>query len=642
VPAAALVPAAPDDPAVPLTLLPATPLPATPLPLLPATPVVPAAPLVPGSPAAPPLVPAAPTGSAPPVPVVAGAPAVPPVPGEADAPAMPMAAPEPAPPSRPPERNGSADEQPDPTARAIDKNASPTLPGCLLSWGGGSMATFSLQGMAAGSVNSRGHSKCTSECVFCLLSAVRQRVDRRSAVKAACLKAAYLFISLISFGKSAHPAGLEHPDVGTVALGRGGAYAADPDGGLALLYNPAGFGRQTGLRVTLDGSLAWQRLTFSPAGGGAPVSDAGAPFFAPAGAVSYGVGAVGPLAGLTFAVGLTGPSAIGRMSYPAGGAQRYALISRDTAILYPSAAVGAAFNRWLAAGVTLQLVKGTARFSLAAWSGDAPGTDPAQDTRAHVDVSSPLIPTAVVGITVRPTERVALGLSYRPRFSFEASGTLTTELPPAAQALAAHQVGTHAGFAVTLPDVVRAGVLVRPRARWLVEADVVLERWSGLRALTLSTRDITIVSDNLGTSKPLPDIIFQKDFDDALSVRIGGEHALLPGRLAVRGGYLHETSAVPLRATNVDFPNWERDAISVGASFEIPRVPLGVDIAYAHHFQPARTVSSSTVVQVVTPCLTPGCTDPSPTVVGNGRYEAALDIVSLSLRVTLDAQHATP
>ena len=157
-------------------------------------------------------------------------------------------------------------------------------------------------------------------------------------------------------------AGVEHPDVGTVPLGRGGAYAADPDGGLAIVYNPAGLARQAGLRVTLDASLAWQHLTFTPTMGEPSVSNGAGPFLAPAFAVSYGLGTVGPLAGLTFAAGATGPTAIGKLEYPANGAQRYALVSSDTQIVYWSAAVAAAFNRWLAAGVTLQLVQGRARF----------------------------------------------------------------------------------------------------------------------------------------------------------------------------------------------------------------------------------------------------------------------------------------
>lgn len=448
---------------------------------------------------------------------------------------------------------------------------------------------------------------------------------------------ATLWAAALAWPRPSRAAGVEHPDVGTVALGRGGAYAAEPDGGLALEYNPAGFGRQAGLRATVDGSLAWQRLTFAPADGSPPVSNGAGPFRAPAAVVSWGAGALGPLAGLTFALGVAGPSAIGKLAYPADGAQRYALISSDTSIAYWSAAVAAAFNRWLAAGVTLQLVKGTARFTQAVWSGDAAGTNPAEDAIAHVDVTSGFIPTAVLGITARPTDRVAVGVSYRPRFTFDASGTLTTDLPASARAIGAHQVGTDTGFSLPMPDVVRAGVLVRPRARWLVEVDVVLERWSALSALELEPHGITLVSDNLGTSKPLPNIVFQKNFEDAFSVRVGGEHELVPGRLAVRAGYLHETSAVPLASTSVDFPNWDRDVVALGASVAIPPTPVTLDVAYAHHVLPTRAVSASAITQVVTPCLTPGCSDPAPTTVGNGTYSASLDVLWVSLRMALGA-----
>jgi long-subunit fatty acid transport protein len=221
------------------------------------------------------------------------------------------------------------------------------------------------------------------------------------------------------------------------------------------------------------------------------------------------------------------------------------------------------------------------------------------------------------------------------------------DLPKTAQAVGAFQTGDAARFLLPMPDVVRAGVLVRPTPRWLVEADVVVERWSTLGALQLLPNGITIESPNLGTApKPLPPIVLPHNYEDAWSVRLGAEREVVPGRFTARAGVLRETSAVPLASTSIDFPNWERTAVSVGASVAIPGTPVTVDLAYAHHFLPARTVSNSVVAQVVTPCLTPGCTDPAPTVVGNGRYEASLDVVSISTRLAfgrtaLDAS-ATP
>jgi long-subunit fatty acid transport protein len=470
---------------------------------------------------------------------------------------------------------------------------------------------------------------------FAFDDAMRNPVCQRRAVLV-------LVAAVMAAPVAARGAGVEHPDVGTVPLGRGGAYAADPDGGLALVYNPAGLARQRGFRATLDANVAWQRLTFAPSTGEPAVSNGAPPFVAPAAVVSWGMGPVGPLPALAFAVGVAGPSAIGKLEYPAAGAQRYALISSDTQIAYWSAAVAAAFNRWLAAGVTLQLVQGHAKFTQAVWSGNDAGTNPAEDTLAHVDVSSGLIPTAILGVTARPSERWAVGLSWRRGLTFDAAGSLTTDLPTPAQAIGARQIGTDVGFTLPLPDVVRLGVLARLGARWLVEGDVVYERWSSLRAITLPVHGIVITSDNFQMRRPLPDIVFPKSFDDAWSVRVGGERELVPGRLAARAGYLHETSAVPLASTSVDFPNWERDAVTLGASIALPRAPVTLDLAYAHHFLPRRTVTGSRIAQIVTPCLTPGCMDPTATPVGDGAYEASLDVLSASLRLALDAPGPRP
>lgn len=442
-------------------------------------------------------------------------------------------------------------------------------------------------------------------------------------------------------------AGVEHPDLGTVGLGRAGAFAANPYDGFALEYNPAGFADQRGFHFTLAASWSWQGLTFAPAGGAASVSNDAPPFLEPGGAVSYGFGPVGPLRGLTVAFGAVGPSAIGKESYDPAGPQRYALISTDFFIVYYSAAVAAKLTSWLSAGVTLQLVHGTARFSQAVYSGPVPGTAPAYDTIANVDVSNGAAPTGVFGVTVRPSARVVVGASYRPHFTFDANGSLTTVLPPAAMMNGVQKPdGTAAEFLLTLADVLRLGTEVTVTPRLVVEGDVVVERWNPLKTIEIHPQGITVTNTGIipPLTKPLPNIVFPKDFETSVSVRVGGEYALIPARLTVRGGYLHETSAIPLSSTNVDFGNWDRDMVAVGASFTFPLqgVPLTVDVAYAHHFLSTRTVTSSTATQVVTPCLLPGCTDTQPTVVGNGTYSGALDVLALSLRLALDARWLAP
>jgi long-subunit fatty acid transport protein len=441
----------------------------------------------------------------------------------------------------------------------------------------------------------------------------------------------------------ARAAGIEHPDIGTVAIGRGGAVAAQPADGIAFQHNPAGFAFQRGLRVTVDGNLAWQGLSFAQAGGAPEVHDGSGPFLVPAAAVSYGLGPVGPLSGLTFALGGTGPNAIGRESYPREGAQRYALVDADYFIAYLSGAVAASWRDVVSLGLTLQLVHGNATFTQAVWSGPSMGTDPAFDALAKVDVTNGLRPTGVLGLTVRPTPRLSLGASYRPRWRFDGSGSLTTELPASAKAIGARQSGTDASFIVDFPDVVRAGALYRFGAseRVLVEADVVWEGWSRLHTIEIHPHGITVVSDNFGIEKPLPNIVFRKDYQDSVSLRAGADVAILPGRLVGRAGYLFETTAIPDNAASVDFGNWQRHMLGVGASIYVGHGTT-VDVAYAHHFLASPVATGSNVVQVVTPCLTPGCTDPAPTVTGNGRYSGSLDVASLALRFALDLGASRP
>jgi len=420
-----------------------------------------------------------------------------------------------------------------------------------------------------------------------------------------------------------------------------------------MQYNPAGFASQHGWRATLDANMAWQQLSFLPAGGTTSVSNSAGGFLVGAPVISYGFGPLGALSSLTLAAGFTTPSAIGKQTYPGTtppeaplpadqAPQRYALISTDYRIIYYSLAIAGSFRHWLSAGVTLQLVHGSAKFSQAVWSGTAPGTDPFFDSVADVDVSNGVVPTAVFGVSVKPIPKLALGLSYRPQFDFIAHGSLITHIPDnKKQALGIMVSSTSTDFFLRFPNVIRFGAQYTFNSRLLVEADVVAELWSALQTIEIRPQNIHITSSSFGTDRTLANIIFQKDYQDAVSVRVGADYDVLPGRLTVRAGYLHETSAIPLKSVSVDFGNWQRDAVSVGGTVRLWK-GLTLSAAYAHHFIADQNVTNSQVVQVVTPCLTPGCTDPAPTVVGNGLYKASLDVASLSVGVILDDFKARP
>src|SRR5688572_31402783 len=67
-------------------------------------------------------------------------------------------------------------------------------------------------------------------------------------------------------GEVAHAGGFEAPGLGVEAMGRGGAFTAKADDGSALEYNVAGFARQRGTRLHLDGKLVLNSHSFLRSG----------------------------------------------------------------------------------------------------------------------------------------------------------------------------------------------------------------------------------------------------------------------------------------------------------------------------------------------------------------------------------------
>ena len=108
-------------------------------------------------------------------------------------------------------------------------------------------------------------------------------------------------------------------------------------------------------------------------------------------------------------------------------------------------------------------------------------------------------------------------------------------------------------------------------------------------------------------------------------------------RLTVRAGYAYETSAIPSAYVNVDFPNWQRHIASIGASLRLWGAWL--DVAYAHHFVQTQHVTDSQVMSQVSPKIG-GMPASVPSVVGNGTYESALDLFSVSLRIPFGDLHS--
>jgi len=454
--------------------------------------------------------------------------------------------------------------------------------------------------------------------------------------------------ALLAGATNAWAAGATYPDNGTISIGRGGAWAANPSDGLAFQYNPAGLTQARGWNAYVDARLSFQGLTFTPDAAnpaGGPfvpnsASNSAPPFLGPSAAGYYGFGKLGPFDAFTVALGATGPSSIGKLNFPSDGPQRYALIHSNYLIAYGSLAAAARMGI-VSFGVTGQVVHTTLEFSQAAFSGTgACGAVCPTDTDTLATVKgNDWSFTGVFGATVHLLEdTLDIGVSYRPGFAINTTGTLEAE-PPPSLASSITQTGDDARVALNLPHLIRLGARYDVTSKLDLEINATYERWSSFNSVIVDTLDATSGGVGVQVNVPgapivqVPDIVLPKEFLDAYSLRLGGDYDVIDDKFIVRAGVTLESSAVPSRQVSVDFGNWARQAIAVGASVRM--FGAWVDLAYAHHFVASQTITNSTVVQVVTPNVL-GPVDPTPATVGNGRYTADMNIISLSIRLPFD------
>ena len=193
-----------------------------------------------------------------------------------------------------------------------------------------------------------------------------------------------------------------------------------------------------------------------------------------------------------------------------------------------------------------------------------------------------------------------------------------------------------------LPLLARAGVryrnLVSNRERFDVELDVEYVTWSRVKRFTIETNGLQ--ANYSGQVVDLNQIKIEKHWRDTLGVKLGGDYAVLPGRLTLRAGGYYESAVADPAYANVDFPGAAQFGGALGASLFVRR--FEVVAAYMLKLQPSVSVSEANarVYQQVpaslcptdptncNPNLLPG--QPSPAI-NAGTYNATSHFLALSL-----------
>lgn len=427
---------------------------------------------------------------------------------------------------------------------------------------------------------------------------------------------------------AAHAGGLYVPGLGPIAQSRAGAYVASAEDPSALAVNPAGLANQDGVFLLVGSNFLDYALSFQRRGAYDPVDNIDLPWEGqPYGLVEdessppIGIGGfqavpmivVGmdlekQVPGLHVAVGVFAPSAYPTRDIssdyvfedpntpPPPG--RYDIITQEAAVILPSIAaayrvneqldVGARFSPGFAHLKAKTMVWGTVNYE--EWS--------AHDAEFLVDASDNFVPAFGLGVLFRPTDAIEIGVNWDSQVNVHSQGTGVSvagseleitpgeplELTPVpddeAKCAPGGQVGAlKACVDIGLPMVTTVGARYKLRdAKGEVAGDVELnvawERWSAVS-------DHHVIVDGRALTLTLNETDIVHNFDDVISVRLGGSYRL-PMGLGFRAGVAYDTAAAPEGWERLDLDGAARVTMAAGASYRFGKTAVHVGGGYVH------------------------------------------------------------
>lgn len=449
-------------------------------------------------------------------------------------------------------------------------------------------------------------------------------------------------------------------DSGVRAQGRGGAFIAGADDLSAQYYNPAALVR---IRRTTANVNVWtvnQFVDFDRAdelgwNSFEAVENEAPPFPEPAGGVAIPLDKVAPwLNDTVLAVGLYEPTSP-LLSYPVDGPQRYALLSASIIQAYVGPTLARRLTPWLSVGAGFQYTFMRVDQSLAAYLCNSTeptcgGDDVRNDVRMDLSVADMARFSWNAGLLVEPTEWLAIGASVQPAIHYEPTGSMTTTfnagnriVVPELTALEFRDDDVR--LLVDLPWIVRAGVQFSTSPRWHAEVAGTYARWSDSPTLTITDIDLALTTREDGavhgqTLLVTDDVVFKTGFQDAWSLRAGGDFAPLKW-LTLRAGGHYETSAVPDALVGVSVVDGPKAGGGVGASVRFAKRFMA-DVSGLGQWQFPREIEDSELAQQALLVDLDNQFQTTVTegkVVGNGTIDSTLVVVGVGLSVEFGAMN---
>jgi long-chain fatty acid transport protein len=454
--------------------------------------------------------------------------------------------------------------------------------------------------------------------------------------------------------------------LGARAAGRGGAFVARADDPTAISVNPAGLADQRGTRLEIGNQFGYNSYGYTRAAtldwGNAQNGMAPTVSFA---RVTNGTPAqaADPFIGLSTDFGLSdwgfgaaafAPPGIAQEQFPEAGGQNYMMVKRQAIILDFAAAAAWKYQELFGVGVTAEWIcVPRLEYSLMIdgnpFLAQADPVSSQYDLLADTKGADVFVFNARVGAWARPRPWLELAAAGQVFPSDIVTHSTLTVSPrdPTLGAVTLSRAGSAANdvaIKLPLPLMARAGAryigLDGGVERWDLELDVEYETWSRVNQFTVDTNGLTAFA--AGQTIPIGQLVVPKRWNDTVSVKLGGDVALVPDRWTLRAGAYYESAVASPAYANVDFPGGPQIGAALGGSFLAPG--LEIALTYQLRYQPAVSVSEAgaRVYQQVpaSPCMAPytdtnSCNphypgQPAPAI-NAGTYNATSHLVALAV-----------
>jgi long-chain fatty acid transport protein len=416
---------------------------------------------------------------------------------------------------------------------------------------------------------------------------------------AAAPSAAALSAALQLSAQQAQASGYHVDEQDSRATGRSGAVVARGENASAVYYNPAGLAELHGLQVQAGASVVRPTAEFANQAG--VVTEAATESFVLP--HLFAGWRASPMVALGF--GVYSPYGLA-LDWPATSPGAASIRQAELQTLFITPAWALNLSRWipgLSVGGGPDLVPAAVRLvrdipfgtdvGAAELSGDAFG----MGAHAGLSYQPPALPQWSFGIVYRtPVE-----LDFKGDADFDAPDAYRGSLPPDGDVRTS----------LTLPQMLTAGVAVRPLAGWEIELDASWRGWSSYNRL-----DVELPGGVVQSSR--------KDWRNSYTLRLGTEYTFLERWVARVGGVWDQT---PVPASTLDFqlPDADRLALSFGFGAQLSS-QVTADLGALVVLPRERATDSA---------------DPLEPPV-KGQFEIGAWVVGLSVGVELDVPEVAP